>query len=164
MPATFDLKNATIKIIDGSGTPNELTVNIGEGSISYTERRNMNYRRNRGKLDDVVLGDEEPIDVQMDFVWEYLKADTGQTVSVEDAVKKRGEAASWTSVDSNACRPYAVDIEIELTPACSADDIETILLEDFRWEELNHNANEGSVSLSGKCNKVEATITRTAQA
>jgi hypothetical protein len=161
--ATFDLKNAVIKIKDGTATPLTLTVNLGEGTLQYTERRNLTYRKNRGVLDDVVLGDQEPVDVQIDAVWEYLKADTGQTVSIEDALKKRGEAAAWVSTDSDTCRPYAVDLEITLTPPCTADDKEVILLEDFRWEEIQHNANEGQLSITGKCNRVEATITRVPQ-
>jgi hypothetical protein len=161
--ATFDLKNAVILIKDGTGAPNTLTVNLGEGTLQYTERRNLTYRKNRGVLDDVVLGDEEPVDVQIDAVWEYLKASTGGTPTIEDVLKKRGEAADWTSTDADTCRPYAVDIEITLTPPCSADDKEIILLENFRWEEIQHNANEGQLSITGKCNVTEASVTRTSQ-
>ena len=124
-------------------------------------KRNLNYRKNRGVLDDVVLGDEEPIDVQIDAVWTYIRADVGDAPSIEDAVKQKNEAISWVSTDSDLCRPYAVDIEILLTPVCVADKKETVLLEDFRYEEINHNANDGTLSLTGKCNKTEATITRT---
>jgi hypothetical protein len=162
--AIFDLKNAVIKIKDGTPTtPLEITINIGEGTLSYSEKRNLNYRKNRGVLDDVVLGDEEPVDVQIDAIWEYIRADTGDSPSIEDAVKKKNEAISWISSDSNLCRPYAVDIEIVLTPVCAADKIETITLSDFRYEEINHNANDGTLSLTGKCNITEAVVARTAQ-
>ena len=40
MAAIFDLKNATIKIKDGTATtPNEITINIGEGTLSYSEEK-----------------------------------------------------------------------------------------------------------------------------
>jgi len=159
--AQFDLKNATIKIYDGTTpTPNQLEIKIGEGSMNYVERRNIEYVLDRGLLDEVREGDQVPVDVNFDFTWVYLKASTGVTPTVEDAVKKRGEAAAWTSTDVDECRPYAVKIVVLLTPACGADQNEEIVLTDFRYEELDHNLSDGTVSVSGKCNITEATVSR----
>ena len=69
--ASADLKLATIKIKDG-GT-NEITVKVGEGNLTYTESRNIEYVRDRGNLDSVKLGDEEPMAVTLDAVWENIK-------------------------------------------------------------------------------------------
>lgn len=158
--SVIDLKNATIKIKDGTGTPNEIEIKVGEGQMKYTEKRNIDYRLDRGVLDDVVEGNEEPMEVSLDFQWEFLKASTGDPPTIEDALKQRGEASSWTSSDPDTCRPYAVDIEILYQPPCSGIQDETILLEDFRWEQLDHDLKGGSVSVSGKCNRTEATVTR----
>lgn len=161
--AAIDLKNATIKIKDGTTpTPNELEVKIGEGNLSYTEKKNMIYTKDRGALDEVREGDEEPVEVQMDFVWEFLKANTGDTPSISDALKKRGEASAWVSTDADACRPYAVDIEIFYEPPCGGEYTERIVLNDFRYEQLQHDIRNAQVSCSGKCNVTEATITREA--
>jgi hypothetical protein len=156
--ASFDLKNATIKIKDNGSE--FIEVNISEGNLTYTERRNIEYRRNRGLLDDVRLGDEEPVDVSIDALWEFLRADTGEDPSIEDALKQRGEASAWVSTDSDTCRPYAVDIEIYLAHPCGATKAEVILLSDFRYEEIQHDAREGQLSITGKCNVTEATVTR----
>lgn len=160
--AQIDLKNAIIKIKDGDSPQNELEVKIGEGNLTFTEARNIEYTLNRGLLDEVREGDQVPVDVSMDFIWEYLKGSTGSgTPTVEDALKKRGEAADWVSSDSDACRPYAVDIEIIYSPSpVACGDMETILLQDFRYESLDHDLRGGSVAASGKCNITDATVTR----
>lgn len=161
--AAIDLKNATIKIKDGTTpTPNELEITIGEGNLTYNEKINIIYTKNRGALDEVREGDEEPLEVNFDFVWEFLKANTGDDPSVEDVLKKRGEASGWVSTDADACRPYAVDIEILYTPPCGGAYLEKIVFPDFRPEQLNHDLRNASVSVSGKCNVTEPTITRVA--
>jgi len=160
--AQIDLKRAIVKIKDGSTPANEVEVKIGEGNLTYTEARNMEYTLDRGTLDEVREGDEVPVSVSMDFVWEYLKGQTGSgTPTIEDALKKRGEAASWTSTDSDQCRPYAVDIEVIYSPSpVACGDMEIILLQDFRYESLDHDLSGGTVAVSGQCNVTEATVTR----
>jgi len=165
--AQIDLKNATLRIKDRAGTnQNSIEVTIGEGNLTYTERRNMDYTLDRGILDEVREGDEVPMDVSLDFVWEYITGGTatGAVPTVEDALKQINAAAAWVSTDSDACRPYAVDIEIEYAPTPAAcGDKEVILLEDFRYEELAHDLRAGTVAVSGRCNKKTATVTRSAQ-
>jgi hypothetical protein len=158
--AQIDLKRAIIKIKDGGS--NSLEVKIGEGNLTYDESRNVEYTLDRGTLDEVRTGDEVPVSVSMDFIWEYLKGSTGSgTPTVEDALKQRGEASDWVSSDADTCRPYAVDLEIIYSPTpIACGDMETILLSDFRWESLSHDLRAGSVSVSGQCNVTEATVTR----
>lgn len=160
----IDLKNATIKIKDGTTpTANSLTVRLGSGTLSYDESRNVEYILNRGKLDDVRLGDEVPMDVSIDAMWSELRASSGDPPTIEDVLKKRGVASSWVSTDADGCRPYAVDIEVEHTPICNNIDIETILLSDFRYDKISHDPKTGMLKITGKCNVTEASITRTAQ-
>ena len=120
--AQIDLKNATIKLKDGtSPTPNELSINIGEGELTFTETKNREYTLNRGALDGVRDGDEAPVDVSLDFIWEYLKGPTSASTGIsggiptpEDCFKQRGGAVNWVSSDTDdVCQPYAVDIEID---------------------------------------------------
>lgn len=149
------LDNAVITI-----QPHQLEVKIGTGNLQYTEKKNIEYVRDRGVLDTVREGDEEPVEVRLDFVWEYLKADTGNAPSVEDALKQRGEASGWISSSDDACEPYAVDLEIWYNPPCSGEKDEVILLQDYRYESLDHNTKDGQVSTNGKCNVTQATVTR----
>jgi hypothetical protein len=160
--AQIDLKRATIIIRDGATPPNELEVKIGEGNLTFTEARNMEYTLDRGNLDEVREGDQIPVDVSLDFIWEYLKGASGSGVpTVEDALKQRGEAAAWVSSDPDLCRPFAVDLEIQYAPLpVPCGDMEVILLSDFRYETLEHDLRGGAVAVSGKCNVTEATVTR----
>jgi hypothetical protein len=159
--AQFDLKNAVLKIKDGTTpTANELTIVVGEGNLSYTERVNREYINNRGVIHGVRDGDEEPLDVSLEFMWEFLRANGADPPTVEDALKKRGNASSWATSGTDVCEPYCVDIEIVYTPVCAGVDAETILLNEFRYEELEHDLRGGTVSVTGKCKIKEATVSR----
>lgn len=159
-----DIKNATIKMKDGTTpTPNELEIKVGEGNVSFVERVAREYALDKGRLDTVRNGDEQPVDVSLEFVWEWLKADTGLPPTPVDVLKRRGEAAGWLSSSADPCEPYCVDIEILINADC--DDgtrSELILLPDFRFEELNYDLRAGQIAVSGKCNVTEGTITRIA--
>ena len=158
--AQIDLKNATLKLKDGGSE--ELEVKIGEGNLTWTEKVNRIYTKYRGLLNDVRDGDDEPVEVSIDFIWEYLKSDTGNPPSPIDVLKQRGEASAWVSTDADTCRPFAVDIEILYEPPCGGDFNEKITLGDFRYEQLQYDLRNASVAVSGKCNITEATVVREA--
>ena len=159
--AQIDLKHCTIRISDGAGA--YIDVKIGEGNLSYTERRTIEYTLNRGLLDEVREGDQVPMDVSLDAVWEYISGSAGSSgiPSIEDALKRRGAAASWISTDSDACRPFAVDVSILHRPRpAGCGDYEDIVLSDFRVEELSHDLRAGTISATGKCNITDAASSR----
>lgn len=143
--------------------PHELEVNIGEGTLTYSEKRKIKYVLNRGRLDTVRQEDEEPVDVRIDFMWEFIRAVSGSgTPTVEDALKNRGEAATWISSSADPCEPFALDIEVEYIPPCTGEYREIITLNDYRYESLDHDTKAGTLSTSGKCNITEATVVRAA--
>jgi hypothetical protein len=136
--------------------PHILEVKIGEGTMTYDEKRKMEYILDRGRLSTVRQGDEEPIDVRFDFIWEFLTAIGSATVpTIEDALKKRGPAANWISSATDQCEPYALDVFINYEPPCTGVDSEQIYLTDFRWEGLNHDFKAGTVAVTGKCNSLK---------
>jgi hypothetical protein len=158
--AQIQLRNCTMKVKDGSGE--ELEIKIGDGNLTYDEKRTIEYTKDRGVLDEVREGDEEPMDVSLDFQWEYLRG-SSPTPTVEEAIKGIGLAASWVSSDSDTCRPYAVDLVILNLPSpAGCGDQEVITLPDFRWESMPHDPRAGTVSVSGKCNATQATVVRAA--
>ena len=165
--AVIDLKKCTIQIEDGGSEA--LEVKVGQGNLTYTEARNIEYILDKGSLDEVREGDEIPMDVRFDFTWVYLISATSTgtgTPTVEEAIKGNGAAADWVSSDTaNACAPYAVDITVAHDPTTNAPagctgDTETSTLADFRWEQLEHDLRGGSVACSGKCNATLATHVR----
>ena len=163
--ASIDIKDATIIIRDGTPvTPNEIAVKVGEGNVTYTENRNIEYRLDRSILDDVRETDEAPIDVSLDATWEFITASSGGTPTIEDALKRIGEASAWISTDSDTCRPYAVDLIIQNIPDCDGTiEKEVITLPDFRWDTIAHDLREATIAVTGRSNAVLASVVRLPQ-
>ncbi len=162
----FDLKNAIIRFIDGAvgtGKPNTLDLKIGDGTLSFDEMVPRIYTLDRGLLSGIRNGNQAPMDVTLDIIWEFLKSNTTVVITPEDALKQRGGASTWVSSDADACNPYALDVQIWYDPQCQIDEIEEIILPDFRYEKLNHDAKAGMIKVTGKCNATQATINRHAQ-
>ncbi len=139
-----------------------LEVVVGEGNLTYTESREVEYVLDRGNLDTVREGDQVPVAVNLDFVWDFITASTGETPTIEDAIKQIGEAADWESSDSDECALYAVDLEIEYIPPCGGTEREFILLSDFRWDDLEHNLDDAQIAMTGRCNVTQASVSRAA--
>lgn len=156
--SVIDLKHAIIQVRGGT-TGNKITVVLGTGNLTYDEKRTMDYVKDRGLLNTVREGDEEPMDVKLDATWEFITGASAE-ITIEDAMKKRNNASAWTSTSADACEPYAVDLYILYTPICGSSNGETIVLPDFRWESIAHDLRAGTLSFSGKCNVTQATPTR----
>ncbi len=142
-----------------------LKLKIGDGTVSYDETRVVEYKKDRGLLDTVRLGDQEPLDVKMDLRWEFLRSDASDPVtssipSPEEVIKQTGAASTWTTSAADPCEPFAINIYILYTPLCSGVKKEATLLKDFRYEKLGHDLKQGMLSTSGKCNVQQATVTR----
>jgi hypothetical protein len=142
---------------------NELEIKIGDGNVTYTESSEYEYDLDRDILDTVREGAQVPIDVSIDFVYEFITTGTGEEISVMDALKKKGGAAEWRSSSADPCEPYAVDIEIVYTPLCVTSEIETTVFPEFRSESREVDFSEATISVSGRCNVIEPIVTRTAQ-
>jgi hypothetical protein len=144
--------------------PHRLEVKVGEGTLTYNEKRNMEYVRNRRQVEFVRTGDDEPMDVNFDFIWEFLRSTGTDPVTIEEAIKgsARAVTAGWVTSGADPCEPYAVDIKITYTPPCPGVDNEVITLKEYRWEGGNHDLKAGTVASSGKCKISEADLARAA--
>lgn len=143
--------------------PIELEIKIGDGNLTYTESSEYEYDLDRGVLDSVRAGDQVPMDVSLDFVYEYITTGTSESIAPMDALKKIGGASEWRSSSSDPCEPYAVDVQVIHTPICTTQEIETTIFPDFRSESREPDLGEAAVSVTGRCNAVQPIITRTAQ-
>jgi hypothetical protein len=131
--------------------------------VTYTEASEYEYDLDRGVLDSVRSGDQVPMDVSLDFVYEYITTYTGEAISPMDALKNIGGASEWRSSSSDPCEPYAVDVEVVHTPICTTQAIESTVFPDFRSESREPDLGEAAISVSGRCNATQPTVTRTAQ-
>ena len=140
----------------------KLEIKIGEGNLNFTENKPREYIRNRGLLDTVRNADEETMDISFDFTWEFVSAVTSSGLpTIKEAIKHSGEASTWVSTSSDACEPAdCVNIEIFYDPACGGANTELIELKEFRYETLEHNLRDSTISCTGKCNQTEATESR----
>ena len=143
--------------------PQALEVTLGEGNFTYDETREVEFLRNRGVIDTYKQGDEQPMDVSLDFTWEDLTALSGAAVpTVEDVLKQRGAAADWVSSNTgDPCADYVVDIVIINAPDCGNILDEVITLPQFFWTQLSHDTDAATVSVTGQCNAKQATVVRT---
>lgn len=161
-----DIKRSTLTIKDGTlPTPNEIAIKVGEGNLTYTENRTIEYILDRGLIDEVREGDQVPLDVSFEFNWEYVTGSpsSGALPTIEDALKRTGNAGDWTSSDADTCAPYAVDIEILYEPFCGQSagiENERITISDFRWESLDHDLRAATISVTGRANVRTATAVR----
>lgn len=138
-----------------------LEIKVGDGNITYTQSKERIYDRDRGTLDTVRDGDEQPLQVTIAFVWEYLSAVVGSgTPTPMEVLDKIGEASDWLSSDvDDPCAPYSVDVEVEIVKPCVSEN-ERITFPYFRYEELGPDLGEASINVSGQCNVQRPTIVR----
>lgn len=161
--AKIDFKNATVKFLDGtSPTPNEISIIMGEGTVSWSEKRPIEFIKDRGVLWQTRLGDQEPCDVKLDIVWEFLRSESGGGATPYEFLKKIGAASAFATV-GGACEPHAVSIVITHTPICSTEDLEKIVLSPFYYTSIDPDPKPGTIGISGMLNALAPTITRVAR-
>jgi len=153
--ATLD--NAVITVNGRS-----VLVKVGDGNLTWTENREFDYDLDRGVLDTVRSGDDQPMEVNLDLVYEFITAVTGGSAdpTVNDALKNTGQASTWVTASADACEPYAVDLVLEQAQPCTGVEPELIIFPDFRYESLAHDTDEATISMSGRCNATQPTVTR----
>ncbi len=140
---------------------NGIYVKIGEGNMTYSEKREIIYVLNRGYLDTRKIGNDIPVDVSLDFTWKFLRSVSDVSIpTIEEALKQIGAASSWTSTSTNICEPYSVNLYLLNTPPCGSE-AESIELQDFCWSSLDHDWHGGKVSVKGTCNILTANVTHT---
>lgn len=169
-PSTGTTTNITFSPALGAGTyvddgavtflPQQLEVKVGDGNLTWTINKEYEYLLDRGNLDTVREGDQQPLDVTLDSVYEQVTTGTGETVSPYDAMNGVGGASEWVSASTDLCEPYAVDIEIEHAQPCGTAQDEITILPDFRYDTLEVDIDAATISFTGRCNAVAPTLTR----
>ncbi len=155
----IDLKNATITLSDRAD--HFIFIYIGQGNLQYTSKRNLEFVKSRGFLNTVREGDDEPVEVSLQFVWETLVggSDDGDPPTFDAVLRHYGHASSWLSTNPDSEAPYCIDIEVQYIPICNgvAGTQQTLILQQFNYEELSHSLSDATVDCKGKCNIVGAT-------
>lgn len=138
----------------------QIEVTLGDGNLTWTVNKEYEYELDRGNLNTVREGDQIPLDLVVDSVYEFITQGTNETVTPYDAVNGVGGAAEWVSSSSDLCEPYAVDIEVVHDPSCGTAQTETTTFPDFRYDTLDVDLDAATLSFTGRCNTVTPTIAR----
>lgn len=138
-----------------------ISIKIGEGNLTFSEKRAVEFTRDRGILDTVREADEDPMDLAFDILWEFITAEPSSGVPTPmDALKQVGEAAAWVTTADDPCQPYCVDVEVHQAPNCATEDDEILMFEEFYYESLDGDLRGGTIACTGRCNRKTATARR----
>jgi hypothetical protein len=160
-PKAMDLKNCTITLIDGSSTPNKLDLKIDEGNITWTEKREIKVKKDRGNLDYFKEGDQVPMAVKLECRFDALKSSSGDPITPHEFFTKTGAASSYKST-AGLCAADAVDIQVTVDQVCGTTvQDEIITFSQFTFEEIGGDFKTGLLSVSGICLAVRPTSVRT---
>ena len=146
----MNLRTATLKI-------GGIAVEIGEGNLTYSEKRPLEYVTNGNAISEVREADEEALDLKIDITWKRVADDFEALIDKID-----NHSGTQTSSDAVECRPYAVDVVLTYPDACIVPTAKDINFDDFRYEQLDYDIKAGTISMSGKCNISFPTITTAA--
>ena len=160
--AVRNLTHGSLKIKGGT-SGQELTIPIEEGNVRFTVRREARVIMNRGTIQEFSEGDEEPMAVSFGIKFEEWRGKTtsGANPSPPDALRKKGNASSWTSVQT--CGPYMVDLEFTMTAPCTTGDQDEVLtFPNFHADEVSFEEGQdyNMLNVTGKCKALEPTSVR----
>jgi len=140
--------------------PQQLDIKVGEGNLTYTEHNEYQYLLDRGDLDTVREGNQVPMDVKLECVFEHITTGTSETISPLDALKGIKAAVEWVNASADPCEPYCVDLIIVYTPPCGVAQVETTTFPEFRSEQREINYKDATIAVTGKCKVIEPIVVR----
>lgn len=172
------LKTKTAGVLMDSQTPCDVwtLMKFGEGTFTYTEADEIEYERNRGKLDDVNKGDDQPVEVSFEgkatFVTSRIGSDPAETATIHEIVsgknyaeggmKFQGTGEQWLS--DFGCPPYTCDLELHNIPQLECPTLlvhgEAHLFRFFRKTSLEWNPETKRVNCRGACHITEPFVIR----
>lgn len=135
---------------------------VGDGNITYDTDRELEYELDRGQLDAVVEGNDVPVSLNLDLVYEYLTSYVGATIPTpKDVLRKRGAAADWVTAGADPCEPYAIKVEVDYHPPCNIEH-EITPFPEFRADSFNHDIEGATIAVRGRCKVKDVTPIRRA--
>jgi len=153
MANTRNLRDGSITIRDGSGTPKVLVIPISDGDLAFEVSALSMVLMNRGVIDSRRSGDEVPCSISFSFTFEQWQFAAGLAtgVSPRDVLAGDGGAitAGWVSTD--ACGPWAVTLEFKVLDPCNANKYEILTFSKVHMDKFSFKEGKdaNTVSVSG---------------
>jgi hypothetical protein len=148
-----NLRDATLSIEDGTGTPNILLIPIMDGNVTWTEHNPTATVLNRGKLYNRRQGNDKEVDVSFEVTFAQYSYQSGNsgTPSVTDALMQRGGAASWVSTDV-LCDIYSSNLKFEIKNPADPGNSEILLMTKFCVDQIQFKEGDpDKLTVTGKC-------------
>lgn len=140
--------------------PQRVFMKTGGGNFEATINQETTVDTDRGRLDGARLGDESPMDITTSFVLSFLRASSGQPITVYEALNRAGGAEGWHNAAPDPCEPYAPEIFVIHKPPCGSEQAEVWTFPQFYPNTQGVNIQDALVSLRGISVAVKPTITR----
>lgn len=140
--------------------PQRVFMKTGKGNFEATINKDTVVDTDRGLLDGARLADEKPMDITTSFVLSFLRASSGQPITVYEALEREGNAASWHNASPSPCEPYAPEIFVIHKPPCGSEEAEVWTFPQFYPNTEGVNISDALVSLKGISVATKPEITR----
>lgn len=141
--------------------PQRLTYKVPEDSgFSHTINNSPIIDLSRGTLDGARKGPDVPMSVSWGFIYDFLRASSGDPITAHEALYRIGDAATWHNASPDSCEPYAVDLLIVDRPPCGSEEAEMIFYRQFYPESDEADIDSAEVSISGICVAVLPEVVR----
>jgi hypothetical protein len=70
---------------------NQIEIKVGDGDLKYTEKNEYTYDLDRGDLDTVREGNQVPMDLVLDFVYEHITTGTARNDFADGRPQAKGQ-------------------------------------------------------------------------
>lgn len=142
--------------------PQTVELKIGEGNVEYSETQEAIVDTDRGLLDGMRAGTDQPLTWSASFVYNWMRASSGDPITVYEALKQKGDASTWVNSSVDKCEPYQFDFYMIDTPPCGSEEVEITIFRYSRVTSINPSVEAASVSLDATSKSTEPEIVRVA--
>lgn len=140
-----------------------MIMKFSDGNISWNINEEVNYERDRRKLDDVSAGDEQPLEVSFAGKSTFVQSNSDEPATIHEIIKGRnfstggwkfgGTAEEWLT--RYGCPPYACELELQIIPQLECPLLEAegeaYLFRYFRAPSVGWDASSKRVDVRGSC-------------
>ena len=143
----------------------QLEIKIGEGNCTYDEKKEYKYDLERGNLDAVREGNEVPVEMKFECVYEHITTGTSEPLCPMDALKGQGAGSRMGHVRSRSVRAPCRGSDHHVHAAVLRCGHRDHVLPRLPCRLEGHRLQQGDdLRGNGKCNVTEAVVSRVPQA
>ena len=151
--------DGSIKIIDGTGTPNTFTVDFEDGDFSFSDDKTERIvMRDRGAIVGLRKGDDAVASFSFSTYMRDFTDASGLTIC--DVIDQTGAASSWATTGGSGFEQYLLNVELECEGTGHSDtgDHQLTLTKVFMSWSFSESKDGNKIDVTGE---VYGTRTRT---